>query len=294
MSIKRLGIWGAEREEMAWIIHAAIANGLEVLLVDPVRENIEKMVQVTRSFIDEGIREKQIEPPILESLNETLKVSHELKALALCDIILDNGNSADSEKIFSELDDICPKSVLLVAASPQHSITKLARVTKREDRVLGLHPIPPLSVLKLVEIVRGVKTGQSALNTTREVLSQLKLQTVMAQDFPGYLVFRNLAPAINDAIFGLYEGLATAEEIDKAIRTATGQAYGPLALGDLIGLDVILNSLRGMHQELGNARFAPCPLLVKYVEAGYCGRKSGKGFFEYAQEKRKLAIVENN
>lgn len=185
------------------------------------------------------------------------------------------------ENLFKDLDKLLPPDVFFASNTSSISITALASVTKRPDKVIGVHFMNPVPLMHLVEVICGLQTSEETYKTVKEVLESLGKTIITSKDRPGFIVNRVLMPMINEAIFTLQEHLGSKEDIDTAMRLGTNQPMGPLALADLIGLDTCLSILRVLHHGLGEDKYRPCPLLVSYVEAGWLGRKTGKGFYEY-------------
>jgi 3-hydroxybutyryl-CoA dehydrogenase len=185
------------------------------------------------------------------------------------------------QQIFADLDRICRPGVILATNTSSISITGLCARTRRPEHVIGMHFMNPVPVMKLVEIIRGLPTSDETYEATRALAVKFGKEPVLSRDIPGFVVNRVLMPLVNEAIFVLYENIATAEDIDKAIHLGLNHPMGPLALADLIGLDTTLAILETMHRELGEPKYRPCPLLRQYVAAGWLGRKVGRGFYRY-------------
>ncbi|MGA6973571.1 MAG: 3-hydroxyacyl-CoA dehydrogenase family protein, partial [Candidatus Binatus sp.] len=186
--------------------------------------------------------------------------------------------------LLQKLDKICPPETILASNTSSISITRMGARTSRADRVIGMHFMNPVPAMKLVEIIRGLATSETTFQQTRALAEQLGKTTMTAQDFPGFIVNRVLLPMINEAIYTMYEGVGGVTDIDTAMKLGTNQPMGPLELADLIGLDTCLAIMEVMHRVLGDDKYRPCPLLKKYVDAGYLGRKSGRGFYVYDEK----------
>lgn len=195
-------------------------------------------------------------------------------------------------KIFKELDDMCKPETILATNTSSISITKIAAVTKRADKVIGMHFMNPVPVMKLVEVIRGYATSDSTTATIMELSSLLGKIPVEVNDYPGFVANRILMPMINEAIYTLYEGVAGVHEIDTVMKLGMAHPMGPLQLADFIGLDVCLSIMRVLHDGFGNPKYAPCPLLVNMVTAGYLGVKSGEGFYTYTPGSKDLVVAE--
>jgi 3-hydroxybutyryl-CoA dehydrogenase len=186
--------------------------------------------------------------------------------------------------LLQKLDKVCPPETIFASNTSSISITRMGARTSRADRVIGMHFMNPVPAMKLVEIIRGLATSEATFQQTRMLAEQLGKTTMTAQDFPGFIVNRVLLPMINEAIYTMYEGVGGVTDIDTAMKLGTNQPMGPLELADLIGLDTCLAIMEVMHRVLGDDKYRPCPLLKKYVDAGYLGRKSGRGFYVYDEK----------
>jgi 3-hydroxybutyryl-CoA dehydrogenase len=199
------------------------------------------------------------------------------------DFVIEAATERESLKreIFNKLDDICGKEIILATNTSSLSITKIASATQRPDRVIGMHFMNPVPVMKLVEIIRGLATSDGTFKTVNDLAMQMGKTPVEAQDFPGFISNRVLMPMINEAIYAVFEGVGSIDAIDAVMKLGMNHPMGPLALADLIGLDTCLAIMEVLYQGFGDSKYRPCPLLKKYVDAGYLGKKSGRGFYTY-------------
>jgi len=209
--------------------------------------------------------------------------STSLSDLSKADFVIEavTENPVLKDKIFADLSAACDPSVILASNTSSISITKIAAVTNRPDKVIGMHFMNPVPVMKLVEIIPGLQTSNEVLQTTLSLAQSMDKVTTQSKDVPGFIANRLLMPYINEAVFALAESLGTREDIDTTMKLGTNMPMGPLTLADFIGLDTCLAIMRILHNELGDSKYRPAPLLVKYVEAGWLGKKSGRGFYDY-------------
>lgn len=282
MEITKLGIVGAGRRGSE-IARIAAQCGINVILVESKKENLEKGVEKIKRSVDDQIKREKISEEDRESLMGKIQLSLDLLALSDAEFIIETITEEEQLKIelIKQLDELLPEKIIISSDSVAVSVTKLARRTRFPNRVVGTHFVLPIREMNLVEVIRGVQTGPEALQNAQGLAGQMGMKSIVSNDFPGCLANRILALMINEAIYALYEGVGTAEDIDKAIQVGSDEPIGPLKMADVVGLDHILLILQSLHKELGDSKYSPCPLLVKYVEAGYCGIKSGKGFYEY-------------
>lgn len=265
------------------IAFASASAGFEVLLYDINREKIDSAMGLIRDRVDRYSASGKIEKNKTDAILKHIAVSGsigELKDAMLViecvfeDLILKQG-------VFRELDRVCRADAILASNTSSISITEIAAATKRPESVIGMHFLNPAHVMKLVELIPGIATTRETVETAKTFVKKLGKTHVESKDYPGFLLNRMLVPMINEAIYLLYEGAGTAESIDRVMKAGLNFPMGPLALADMIGLDVLLAVVEEMHRGYSDAKYRPCPLLKKYVAAGYLGKKAGRGFYIY-------------
>jgi len=282
MTIDTLGVVGAGQMGRGIVLTAAGA-GLAVVLVDATRELADKGRVAIAVLLDKQVDKGRISAAQRDAILGRIKTGAGVADLGDVDFAIEAASEsvAVKQQIFADLDRACRPGVILASNTSSIGITGLAARTRRPDRVIGMHFMNPVPVMKLVEIIRGLTTSDATYEITRDLAERLGKRTVSSRDVPGFIVNRVLLPLVNEAIFAFYEGIASAEDIDQAIVLGLNHPMGPLALADLIGLDTCLAILEVMHRELGESKYRPCPLLRQYVAAGWLGRKTGRGFYPY-------------
>ncbi len=282
MAIRRVGIIGAGTMGNG-IAHVFARSGYDVVLCDLEQKFLDRALAVISKNLDREVAKAKITE--LQRTETLARISHttDRRRLADCDFIVE----AASEKLdikselFRELDRICRPEVILASNTSSISITKLASTTSRPQKVIGMHFFNPVPVMKLVEVVRGLATSDETFQTVRELSIKLEKTPVEVNDAPGFVSNRVLMPLLNEAMYAVMEGVATPEAVDEVFKLGMAHPMGPLALADFIGLDVCLDIMQVLQRGLGDPKYRPCPLLIKMVDAGRLGKKSGQGFYKY-------------
>jgi 3-hydroxybutyryl-CoA dehydrogenase len=276
------------------IAHVFAQYGHRVSLIDIADEPLKKALatiekNLTRQ-VEKGAIEATTKSNALQNLTTDTSLSSGVKDAELI-VEAATENSELKLKIFKELDQLAAPSCILATNTSSISITRIAAVTKRPDKVIGMHFMNPVPVMKLVEVIRGYNTSDQVTNTVMELSRKLDKVPVEVNDYPGFVANRILMPMINESIYSLYEGVAGVEEIDTVMKLGMAHPMGPLQLADFIGLDVCLSILNVLYAGFGNPKYAPCPLLVNMVEAGHKGVKSGSGFYTYTPGSKELKVA---
>jgi len=266
------------------IVHVFAQNGFDVTMIDVRADALEQARKTITGNFDRQIKKGTIAEADRDAALARISTQTDLAAVGEADLVIEAAteNTELKFRIFEQLDAAAPAHAILASNTSSISITEIAARTKRPDRVIGMHFMNPVPVMKLVEIIRGLATSDETARTTVEISERLGKTVAEAQDYPGFVANRILMPMINEAVFCLMEGVATAEAIDTVMKLGMNHPMGPLALADLIGLDTCLAILEVLHRGLGDDKYRPCPLLRKYVASGKLGRKTGEGFYSYA------------
>ena len=282
--MKTIGIVGAGQMGSG-IAHAAALVGFETLLYDGAAPQLEKSIDGIGRNLQRQADKGTIEPASVAAAIGKITTTMSLEKLSACDFAIEAvpENAELKLEVFRKLDGILRPGVILASNTSSISITRLASATGRPDRVIGMHFMNPAPVMRLVEVIRALTTSDETFAVTLELAAKMSKEVAVAQDYPGFIVNRVLMPMINEAIFANFEGIGSVVDIDKAMQLGANQPMGPFALADLIGLDTVLAIIKVLHAGYGEDKYRPCPLLVKKVEAGHLGRKSGKGFYDYEQ-----------
>ncbi|HEX7621169.1 MAG TPA: 3-hydroxybutyryl-CoA dehydrogenase [Anaerolineales bacterium] len=280
--VKSVGVLGAGQMGNG-VAHVFAQYGYQVVLFDISAIQLEKAQKTIRQNLDRQAKKGVIDPGSIQPIMDRIVMAKAMGDFSACDLIIEAVNENESLKfnLFRQLDETVNTDAILASNTSSISITRIAAVTKRPDKVIGMHFMNPVPVMQLVEVIRGLVTSDETFQTIAGLVDKLGKVMAVSQDYPGFIVNRVLMPMINEAVFALYEGIATAEDIDKGMKLGTNHPMGPLALADLIGLDTVLAIISVLYEGFKDPKFRPCPLLVKMVNAGYLGRKSGRGFYTY-------------
>jgi len=282
--ISRLGVIGAGQMGRG-IAQLAASHGFAVTLADSGRDIAARGVTAIGQQLDRLVEKGKLtaadRAAIVSRISPADLYGGDLEAV---DFVVEAAteNVATKREIFETLDRVCRSGIVLATNTSSISITMIGAAVTRPERVIGMHFMNPPPLMKLVEIIRGLATGDYTYETTRALAERLGKQTVVSRDIPGFIVNRVLMPMLNEACFAFYEGIGSVEDMDTAINLGLNHPMGPFALMDLIGLDTTLSILEVMHRDLGDSKYRPCPLLRQYVAAGWLGRKTGRGFYRYA------------
>ncbi len=266
------------------IAHVFAQHEHPVVLYDSSSTQMERAVKAVEQNLERQAKKGVIQTGEIQPILKRIALARAFSELSECDLVIEAVNESEGLKleVFRELDRTVNKDAILATNTSSISITKIASVTSRPDKIIGMHFMKPAPVMQLVEVVRGMATSDATFQTIARMVEKLGKTMAVSKDYPGFIVNRILIPMINEAIFALYEGIATAEDIDKGMKLGTNHPMGPLALADFIGLDTVLAICRVLHEGFQDPKYRPCPLLVKMVDAGYLGQKSGRGFYTYA------------
>ena len=284
MGIQTVGVLGAGQMGSG-IAQVALMTGHKVILNDVS----DAVLSRSRAGIEKGldilVRKEKIAAGDKERMVAGLSTTTNVGDFASCDIAIEAATEREELKLslFRKLDEVVPAGGILASNTSSISITRIAAATKRPELVVGMHFMNPVPLMKLVEVIRGLQTSQETFDATMDLSRKLGKEPVPANDYPGFIANRILMPMINEAVYALMEGVGTAEDIDAIMRMGANHPMGPLALADLIGLDTVLEVMNVLQQGLGDSKYRPCPLLRKYVAAGYLGKKSGRGFYSYGK-----------
>jgi 3-hydroxybutyryl-CoA dehydrogenase len=286
LNIRKIGVIGAGQMGNG-IAHVCALAGFPVLLNDVAPDRIKSGIATINGNMARQVAKNLIKEEDRKAALDRIQPAESLESLGDCDLVIETATEKEDIKrrIFA---DLCPHmkpEAILGTNTSSISITRLAAITDRPERFIGIHFMNPVPVMELVELIRGIATADATFETTKAFVAKLGKIIAVSEDFPAFIVNRILLPMINEAIYTLYEGVGNVEAIDTAMRLGAHHPMGPLELADFIGLDTCLSVMQVLHEGLADSKYRPCPLLVKYVEAGWLGRKTQRGFYDYRGEK---------
>jgi len=286
LDIRKVGVIGAGQMGNG-IAHVCALSGFSVLLNDLAPDRVKSSLATINGNMARQVGKNLISEEDRKAALGRITPAEKLDALADCDLVIETAAEKEDVKvrIFAELCPVLKPEAIVGTNTSSISITRLASTTDRPEKFIGIHFMNPVPLMELVELVRGIATNDTTFETTKAFVTKLGKIPAVAEDFPAFIVNRILLPMINEAIYTLYEGVGTVEAIDTAMRLGAHHPMGPLQLADFIGLDTCLAVMQVLHEGLADSKYRPCPLLVKYVEAGWLGRKTQRGFYDYRGEK---------
>ena len=285
-SIEKIGVIGAGQMGTGIALVCAQA-GLNVLLSDVSEERVHAALATINGSLSRQIAKGQLDEAGRNAALDHIGVAGAFTDLASCDLVIEAASESEDvkRKIFANLRTFLKPETIVASNTSSISITRLASVTAHPERFIGIHFMNPVPRMQLVELIRGIATNDETFESAKAFVAKLGKTATMSEDFPAFIVNRILLPMINEAIYTLYEGVGSVESIDTAMRLGANHPMGPLQLADFIGLDTCLSVMQVLHEGLADSKYRPCPLLVKYVEAGWLGRKTQRGFYDYRGEK---------
>jgi 3-hydroxybutyryl-CoA dehydrogenase len=284
--IKKIGIIGAGQMGTG-IAHVAALAGFDVLVNDISEDRIQAGLATINGNMARQVASGRITEDARKQALERIAAATDYDALGDCDLIIESATEQEAvkSKIFAAVSPVVKPEAIFATNTSSISITRLATATDRPERFIGIHFMNPVPVMELVEVIRGIATDDATFQAAQAFIKTLGKTSTVAEDFPAFIVNRILLPMINEAIYTLYEGVGSVEAIDTAMRLGANHPMGPLQLADFIGLDTCLSIMQVLYEGLADSKYRPCPLLVKYVEAGWLGRKAGRGFYDYRSGK---------
>ncbi len=282
MEVKTFGVVGAGQMGNG-IAQVAAMSGLQVIMNDIKEEFVQRGLKNITGVLSRNVEKGKLDAAEKEAILGRIKTSVQLQDMAAADYVVEAAteNEAIKLQIFRELDGICPATTVLASNTSSIPIGRIAAQTQRPEQVIGMHFMNPVPVMKLVEVIRALRTSDETFKLTWDLAARMGKTPAESSDYPGFIANRILMPMINEAVYALYHGVGTREDIDTVMRLGMNHPMGPLALADLIGLDTCLAIMEVLFQGFCDSKYRPCPLLRKYVEAGWLGRKTGRGFYAY-------------
>jgi 3-hydroxybutyryl-CoA dehydrogenase len=286
LSLKKVGVIGAGQMGNG-IAHVCALAGFDVFLYDVAPDRIKAGLATINGNMARQVGKHTISEDDRKAALARIRPTESIDGFADCDIVIETATEQEPVKrqIFSQVCAVLKPEAIVATNTSSISITRLASSTDRPERFIGIHFMNPVPLMELVEVIRGIATDDATFETSKEFVTRLGKTIAVSEDFPAFIVNRVLLPMINEAIYTLYEGVANVEAIDTAMRLGAHHPMGPLELADFIGLDTVLSVMQMLHEGLADSKYRPCPLLVKYVEAGWLGRKTQRGFYDYRGEK---------
>lgn len=284
-AITTIGVIGAGQMGNG-IAHVSALAGYEVFIHDLAEERIRKGLATIDGNLARQVHSGRISEEDRKAAIARVKAATDVDALSTCDLVIEAATEDEQtkRKIFASICPALKPEAMLATNTSSISITRLASATDRPERFIGIHFMNPVPVMQLVELIRGIATGDETFEASKGYVARLNKTATVSEDFPGFIVNRILLPMINEAIYVLYEGVGTVDAIDTAMKLGANHPMGPLQLADFIGLDTCLSIMQVLYEGLADSKYRPCPLLVKYVEAGWLGRKTNRGFYDYRGE----------